>query len=103
MEWVDVDGCVSAPQYCSLFITSVTKGIVASVSHAVEEAANGTFKGGSYTGDLANNGVSLAPYHDFATVIPAKVQAEIKVLKAGIIAGRISVDPNNYPARLTVA
>ncbi len=98
MEWVDVDGCVSAPQYCSLFITSVTKGIVASVSTAVEEAAKGTFKGGSYTGDLANNGVSLAPYHDFATVIPAKVQAEIKVLKAGIIAGRISVDPNKYPA-----
>ena len=28
MMWVDVDGCVSAPQYCKYFITSVQKGIV---------------------------------------------------------------------------
>ena len=61
MEWVDTDGCVSAPQYCKLFITSVTKGIAASVSAAVEEAAKGTFKGGNYTGDLADNGVALSP------------------------------------------
>ena len=27
MMWVDVDGCVSAPQYCKYFITSVEKGI----------------------------------------------------------------------------
>ena len=97
MEWVDTDGCVSAPQYCSLFITSVTKGIVASVSSAVEAAAHNTFKGGNYNGDLANNGVSLSPYHDFLHVIPASVQNEIVKLKAGIIAGRISVDPDNYP------
>ena len=32
MEWVDVDGCVSAATYCPYFITSVEKGIVASVS-----------------------------------------------------------------------
>ena len=31
MFWVDTDGCVSAPQYCPYFITSVTKGIVAAV------------------------------------------------------------------------
>jgi basic membrane protein A len=97
MEWVDTDGCVSAPQYCSLFITSVTKGIVASVSTAVEAAAHGTFKGGNYNGDLANNGVSLASYHDFANVIPKSVQNEITKLRAGIIAGKVSVDPDNYP------
>jgi basic membrane protein A len=98
MEWVDTDGCISAPQYCSLFLTSVTKGIVASVSTAVEEAAKGTFVGGNYNGTLANGGVSLSPYHDFASQIPAKVQTEINTLKAGIIAGKISLDPNSYPA-----
>jgi basic membrane protein A len=97
MEWVDTDGCISAPQYCSLFLTSVTKGIVASVSSAVEQAAKGTFKGGNYTGDLANDGVSLAPYHDFASKIPMSVQSELLKIKAGIIAGKISVDPNSYP------
>jgi basic membrane protein A len=98
MEWVDTDGCVSAPQYCSLFLTSVTKGIVASVSTAVEEAAKGTFAGGNYNGTLANGGVSLSPFHDFASQIPAKVKAELTTLKAGIIAGKISLDPNSYPA-----
>jgi basic membrane protein A len=98
MEWVDTDGCVSAAQYCSIFLTSVTKGIVASVSTAVQEAVKGTFHGGNYIGTLANGGVSLSPYHDFASQIPAKVQAEITTLKAGIIAGKISLDPNSYPA-----
>jgi basic membrane protein A len=98
MEWVDTDGCVSAPQYCSLFITSVTKGIVPSVSGAVEAAAKGTFKGGVYVGDLANDGVSLAPYHDFASKIPASVQSALVTIKAGIESGKISVDPDSYPA-----
>jgi basic membrane protein A len=97
MEWVDTDGCVSAPQYCSLFITSVTKGITASVSAAVEQAAKGTFKGGNYTGDLADNGVSLSPYHDFSARVPAGVKAELNKIRAGIIAGKISVNPNSYP------
>ena len=98
MEWVDTDGCVSAPQYCSLFITSVTKGIANSVSAAVEEAAKGTFKGGNYTGNLADGGVALSPFHDFNSQVPAKVKSELASLKAGIIAGNISVDPNSYRA-----
>jgi basic membrane protein A len=97
VEWVDTDGCISAPQYCSLFITSVTKGITASVSAAVEEAAKGTFKGGNYTGDLADNGVGLSPFHDFASRIPMGVQNKLNTIKAGIIAGKISVNPNSYP------
>ncbi len=98
MEWVDTDGCISAPQYCSLFLTSVTKGIVSSVATAVEEAAKGTFTGGNYNGTLSNGGVALSPFHDFNSKVPAKVKAELATLKTGIIAGKISLDPNSYPA-----
>ena len=98
MEWVDTDGCVSHPSFCPLFLTSVTQGIVASVSQAVLLAASGNFKGGTYVGTLANHGVSLSPYHDYAQVIPASVRKELQTLKQGIIAGKISVDPNSYPA-----
>ena len=98
MEWVDTDGCVSAPQYCSLFLTSVTKGIATSVKGAVLAAVHSTFKGGNYIGTLANGGVALSPYHDFASKIPAKVQSELTTLKAGIISGKVSVDPDSYPA-----
>ena len=98
MEWVDTDGCVSVPQYCSLFLTSVTKGITTSVSDAVEAAAKGTFKGGTYNGDLANGGVALSPYHDLASKVPASVTTELGKIKTGIESGAISVDPNSYPA-----
>jgi basic membrane protein A and related proteins len=98
MEWVDTDGCVSAPQYCSLFLTSVTKGITTSVADAVEAAAKGTFKGGLYNGDLANGGVVLSPYHQLASKVPASVTSELAKIKTGIENGSISVDPNSYPA-----
>ena len=70
MMWVDVDGCVSAATYCKYFITSVEKGVVASVKASVLSAADGTFKGGAYVGTLANGGVVLAPFHDFASQGP---------------------------------
>ena len=68
---MDTDGCISAAQYCKYFITSVTKGIQTAVKNAVVTASNGSFKGGNYIGTLANGGVALAPYHDFASKIPA--------------------------------
>ena len=97
MEWVDTDGCVSAPQYCSLFLTSVTKGIANSVKAAVGEVLDGSFKGGNYVGTLANGGTGLAPFHDFANKIPDSVKSELQTIKKGIIDGSISVDPKAYP------
>jgi basic membrane protein A and related proteins len=84
MEWVDTDGCVSAPNYCNIFITSVTKGIQTAVKNAVLSAAQGTFKGGNYIGTLANGGVLISPFHDFASKVPASLQAELKTIQAGI-------------------
>ncbi len=98
LEWVDTDGYISAPQYGSLLLTSVVKGIDVSVKTAAESALKGTFQGGNYVGTLANGGVSIAPYHDFDSKIPDQVKAEIETLKQGIIAGTISVDPKSYPA-----
>jgi basic membrane protein A len=98
MEWVDTDGCVSDPSACSYFITSVEKGIAPSVETAVLAAVHGTFKGGFYTGTLANGGVALAPYHDFASKVPASVQSELNTIKSGIESGTISVNPCSYPA-----
>jgi basic membrane protein A len=89
MEWVDTDGCVSAAQYCKYFITSVEKGIQTAVKTAVTAASNGTFKGGTYVGTLANGGVTLAPYHDFASKVPSTLQSQINTIKSEIISGKI--------------
>jgi basic membrane protein A and related proteins len=91
MMWVDVDGCVSAPQYCKYFITSIQKGIVAAVSTAVTSTASGTFKGGNYIGTLANGGVALAPFHDFDSKVPTALKNELAQLKSGIVSGSIKV------------
>ena len=96
MLWVDTDGCVSAPQYCKYFISSIQKGIQTAVKTAVLNAAHGTFKGGNYVGTLANGGVALAPYHDFASKVPASLQAELAQIKAGIENGSIQT-PTKSP------
>jgi basic membrane protein A and related proteins len=96
MFWVDTDGCVSAPQYCSYFITSVTKGIVAAVSNAVLSAAKGTFAGGTYVGTLSNGGAVLSPYHDFASKVPASLQSELTTIEKGIENGTIAT-PTKSP------
>jgi basic membrane protein A len=96
MEWVDTDGCISAQQYCKYFVTSVTKGIQASVKAAVLAAANGSFKGGNYIGDLANGGVVLSPYHDFASKVPAALQTQLAKIKQGLISGTIKA-PTKSP------
>ncbi|HEX4658429.1 MAG TPA: BMP family ABC transporter substrate-binding protein [Streptosporangiaceae bacterium] len=87
--WVDTDGCILAAQYCKYFITSVEKGITVAVKTAVLAAAHGTFSGGNYIGTLANGGVSLAPYHDFAGKVPASLQSELAQIKTQIENGTI--------------
>jgi basic membrane protein A and related proteins len=89
MEWSNTDGCFSAPQYCKYFISSVTQGIQTAVKDAVLSAANGTFKGGTYVGDLANGGVALSPFHDLASQVPTSLRSELLTIKSEIISGQI--------------
>jgi basic membrane protein A and related proteins len=89
MEWSDTDGCVSAPRYCRYFISSVTQGIQAAVKNAVLSAADGTFKGGSNVGDLANGEVALSSFHGLAGQVPASLRSELNTIKAEIISGQI--------------
>ena len=89
MEWVDLDGCISAQNYCKYFITSVLKGETLAVKTAVLAAANGTFKGGTYVGTLANGGAVLSPFHTFAAKVPASLKRELTDIATGIANGSI--------------
>ena len=95
--WVDTDGCVSAAQYCKYFITSVTKGLATSVTTYLNAAATGTFPTGSYIGTLANGGTGLAPYHDFASKVPAALQSQLAAVKSGIESGAIKITSPSQP------
>jgi basic membrane protein A len=96
--WVDVDGCVSAPQYCKYFLTSVTKGITNSVDKYTSSAATGKkANGGNYIGTLANGGTGLAPFHDFDSKVPANVKTELNTIKQDIISGKIKITSPSQP------
>jgi basic membrane protein A len=97
--WVDQDGCVSAATYCSVFESTVVKNISDVVKDAVLKTAQGSLQGGTGSiGTLANNGVQLAPYHDFDSKVPADLKAEITKLKQDIISGTVKVTSPAQPA-----
>jgi basic membrane protein A and related proteins len=95
MIWVDTDGYLST-QFGELMLTSVMKNMDVAVFDAMASVVDGSFEGGIYVGTLENDGVGLAPFHDFEDEVPQEVKDAIPDLTAGIIAGDISVDPADY-------
>lgn len=96
--WVDQDGCNSAPQYCSVFLSTVVKNISDTVRDALLKLAAGTLQGGSGSiGTLANNGVQLAPFHQFDGKVDATLKSELDQLKQDIIGGKVAVTSPSAP------
>lgn len=97
--WVDVDGCESAKQYCSTFLTTVVKNIPDAVKQAVLTGAKGEKLASTpgYLGTLENNGVGIAPYHEFDSKVSAELKAEVDKLKQDIIAGTVKVTSPAQP------
>ena len=95
--WVDTDGCISAKQYCQYILTSATKNLADSVAQYVQKGASGSLPTGNYIGDLKNDGVGLAPYHDFDSKIPADLKKEVQQVKADIISGKIKITSPAQP------
>jgi basic membrane protein A len=96
--WVDTDGCVSASQYCNVFLTSVTKGLASAVQTYLQQAVTGSYPSGNYIGTLQNGGTGLADYHDFASKVPQALQDEVNTVKQGIENGTIKLTSPSQPA-----
>jgi basic membrane protein A len=95
--WVDTDGCVSAAQYCNVFLTSVVKGMGGAVQQTVASAAKGQYPTGGFLGTLQNGGTSLAPFHQFAGKVPQDLQTELKQIQQDIQSGKIQLTSPNQP------
>lgn len=96
--WVDSDGYESADQYAPLFLTSVIKRIDTAVEDATTEAMAGEFTNEPFVGTLENEGVGIAPFHDFEDEVPQELKDEIDQLREGIISGDIVVESPSTPA-----
>ena len=88
---VDADQTQTDPGNADVYLTSVLKRMDSTVMQVIKQTMDGKFEGGMMVGTTANGGVSLAPYGSFESDVPAALKAEIKAIRAGIIAGSINV------------
>jgi len=95
--WVDQDGCTSASQYCSVFLSTVVKNMSDAVRDTVLKAADGSLGAGGSIGTLANSGVQLAPFHEMDSKVPADLKSELDQLKQDIISGKVQVTSPAQP------
>ncbi|MCB1329512.1 MAG: BMP family ABC transporter substrate-binding protein [Maritimibacter sp.] len=87
---VDADQALTDSEKAHVYLTSVLKRMDSTVQQVIEQVMNDEFEGGVVVGTLANDGVSLAPFHSFEDAVPAELKAEIDTIKAGIIDGSIT-------------
>ena len=88
--WVDSDGFIAAPQYKSVLLTSVVKGVGVSVQSVIADEAAGKFSSTGYNGNLKNGGTFLAPYHDLIRQVPTALRTEVTKLGNDIRSGKVS-------------
>lgn len=91
---VDVDWTESAPDFTPWLLTSVIKRIDNSVFQAVERGLNGDAPQPAFLSNLENEGVGIAPFHDYDGEITDEVKAAIEEMQAAIIAGELA--PADY-------
>ena len=95
--WVDTDGFVSAPEFGPQILSSVEKGMDVAVFEAIKAAMEGSFSSDPYVGTLENDGVSLAPFHDFEDKVSDELKSELEQIKADIISGTITITSPSQP------
>ncbi|MFS0733716.1 BMP family ABC transporter substrate-binding protein [Microbacterium sp. 1P10UB] len=88
---VDADVYETDPSVADLLLTSIRKGIDVGVEDAVNAAGQGQFDNAPFVGTLENDGVGLAPFHDFESKVSPDLQGELDTITTGIIDGSIPV------------
>ena len=88
---VDADFYETDPNTQDVVLTSILKNMQVSTYEAIMAAGNDEFDFEPYVGTLENDGVGIAPFHNFEDKVSDTVAAELDEIKAGIIDGSIKV------------
>ena len=88
---VDTDQYLTLGPEKAALLTSAQKAIDVSVLDFFNQVEGGYLGGTDYAGTLANDGVLLADFHDYTSLISADVKAEIEALRAAIVGGTVKV------------
>ena len=91
MIGVDADFYETDPNTQDIVLTSILKNMEISTYEAVTAAGEDSLDFEPYVGTLENDGVGLAPFHNFEDKVSDTVAGELEEIKAGIIDGSIEV------------
>ncbi|MDD4644919.1 MAG: BMP family ABC transporter substrate-binding protein [Bacteroidales bacterium] len=92
---VDVDQYYSIPQVGPVLLTSCVKKLDNAIYGMLKDYRNLVFSGGqTQYNSLSNNGVGMAPFHDYETMIPDSIKAALTAIESGIKNGSISTGWN---------
>jgi basic membrane protein A len=81
---VDVDQYITYPQVQDVLLTSASKNVDVATAAAVKDFAVGQLTRGIRLATVANGGVGLAPYHDWASRIPQRCKDQVKAAEEAI-------------------
>ena len=76
---VDTDQWETVPEARPCLVTSATKLITQGTTELVNQAHDGSFKGGDFVGEAG-----LAPYHDLESAVPADVRTKVGQIVEGL-------------------
>ena len=98
--WVDADGYLTTGKDggAPYMLTSVIKEIGTAVYDTVDEAQRGAFSATPDVGTLGNQGVALAPYHDWDSKVSPELKTKIDELKKQIVDGTLDVSTAYDPS-----
>ncbi len=89
---VDVDQYETIANSGDVMLTSMIKRVDNAVFETIKAVVDGTFPGGTIkVFGLAEEGVGLAPYHDFDSKVPQAIKDAVEKARTDIIAGTITV------------
>ncbi len=92
MIGVDADLFETDPTTQDVVLTSILKNMKVSTYEAIMSAGSGdAFDFTPYVGTLENDGVGIAPFHNFESKVSPSLAGELDTIKAGIIDGSIPV------------
>jgi len=92
MLGVDADVFETDPNTQDVILTSILKNMKVSTYEAIMSAGSGDeFDFTPYVGTLENDGVGVAPFHNFEDKVSPELAGELDKVKAGIIDGSIKV------------
>ncbi|MBN9140208.1 MAG: BMP family ABC transporter substrate-binding protein [Micrococcales bacterium] len=94
---VDADVYETDPSVKELLLTSVMKGVAAGVHDVVVAASKGEFDNTPFIGTLANDGIGIAPFHDWSSKVKSTLQGDLDAVKAKIVSGELEITSQSTP------